>query len=1001
MGSPSTSSQSRRWADYTDDEEEEVSRRSYCEVLRSGTPPDGSGAGVTPSPPSVRSGARSPPLAPSGVVPPVAAAAVGGRWAVDDSTRRLASLVAPPSQAPAPAARDSSSGAGPWMSARGRKRSCNQPATLPAWTVRSGIPTNLAGACFNCTRTCHISAECTYETVCLRCGEEGHHARECPQNRRAGGDRRGGRGHGPVVPVHQRLGPRVQERVTDATRDVVPPDNGEPRVEAGTSAPAQERYRIPAHQRLGLGAPQLHRSARSPSPPPVESVGSRIPAHQRLGERGRDQPPPPPVQEAAGSSSRHAARGRPAGGGLSGRGASAARSPAADRNASPARSPRPTADVHDGRASSRSGREKMPRWAAVESVFVPRSGEINAAEAALRYALVAFVSGKRAYIPLSEAGAALAARVPRAEDNFTVHRAWPADFLFVCSSRRVRDEVMAADATHGRDFSLRFTPWNRQLQAMQCRMRFRAHFELKGVPALAWNRSTATAVLSSNAWVECLGAATANREDLGRFQVVAWTNDVSVFPKEKEMLIEEPDDLMEEDEGMVLPGDALTPLENNMLRYLVSIRVAHAEDMLPADEDGDGRDDGAGDEGDGRCDRDSRGGHDGRGGHEGRRREEERGWGCERGNHRSHSRSRHEDALRRRPPGGGWGGSRPVAINTEREVTPWPEVEDEVDVESAAAVAAGRGPMSLSAESSPRMHATTRVGPGLEPLHGATGRASPGPPRGDTWKVKQDMPGRFLHSGPTSAVQSVSGHTLDQRRSGSPTPELTRAPVEEDDWEEGEYRAESLFESVVKSSEVPSSCQAAAQDRHQNCQLSDSGLLSSPTSNLRGWPSPDDSVASVQRSFPRSAFEVFPVSISPSDKGFGVGPRAVDFVKEGMGQDLALFRDACKRPISPVLGRPARRCRQKKIYSGPVRRSGRIRGRFVASTPIRQQQRALMVKLGIAHEGETIGDEALDAYLDLFSRPFRPQHLDVVLRLFGWTSEDLPLSTDAPVDCLM
>ncbi|KAM0910367.1 hypothetical protein ACQ4PT_014200 [Festuca glaucescens] len=446
---------------------------------------------------------------------------------------------------------------------------------LPAWTICSGLPTNLAGACFNCTRTCHISAECTYETVCLRCGEEGHHARSCPQNRRAGGDRRGGRGQGPLapsgLPAHQRLGPWEPEPAAAAARPQTPLASRELRVEGGAGntpelpvEPVRARYRIPAHQRLGLVTSPPCR-VRSPSPPPVESAGSRIPAHQRL--RGRDPPAPPPVREATGSSSRPPARERSAGAGSRDRGAA---------------------------TGSRPRQEGLARGAVVDKVFVPRSDEINAAEAALRYALVAFVSGKRAYITLSEAGVALAARVPRVEENFTVHRSWPADFLFVCSSRRVRDEIMAADAAHGRDFSLRFSPWNRQLQAMQCRMHYRAHFELQGVPAHAWNRTTATAVLCSDAWVECLGTSTANREDLGHFRVVAWTNDVSVFPKVMEMLIEEPDDQMEEDEGLVLLGTALIPLEKNMLRYQITVRVAHAKDMLPVDEDDDRRDDGAG-----------------------------------------------------------------------------------------------------------------------------------------------------------------------------------------------------------------------------------------------------------------------------------------------------------------------------------------------------------------------------------------------------------------------
>jgi hypothetical protein len=59
-----------------------------------------------------------------------------------------------------------------------------------------------------------------------------------------------------------------------------------------------------------------------------------------------------------------------------------------------------------------------------------------------------------------------------------------------------------------------------------------------------------------------------------------------------------------------------------------------------------------------------------------------------------------------------------------------------------------------------------------------------------------------------------------------------------------------------------------------------------------------------------------------------------------------------------------------------------------------------LIRLGIAREREVIGDDALDAYLDLFTRPFRQQHLDVVLRLFRWTPTDLQSAYDAPVECL-
>jgi hypothetical protein len=59
--------------------------------------------------------------------------------------------------------------------------------------------------------------------------------------------------------------------------------------------------------------------------------------------------------------------------------------------------PAPVGPDHGGDAVRQ---DVLARGAVVGRVFIPRSEEIDAAEDALRYALVAFVSGKRAYVAL-------------------------------------------------------------------------------------------------------------------------------------------------------------------------------------------------------------------------------------------------------------------------------------------------------------------------------------------------------------------------------------------------------------------------------------------------------------------------------------------------------------------------------------------------------------------------------------------------------------------------
>jgi hypothetical protein len=56
-----------------------------------------------------------------------------------------------------------------------------------------------------------------------------------------------------------------------------------------------------------------------------------------------------------------------------------------------------------------------------------------------------------------------------------------------------------------------------------------------------------------------------------------------------------------------------------------------------------------------------------------------------------------------------------------------------------------------------------------------------------------------------------------------------------------------------------------------------------------------------------------------------------------------------------------------------------------------------MLQLGIAREGEVIGDDALSAYIALFSKPLSQEHITACLALFVWLPNALP-TVDGVVD---
>lgn len=73
------------------------------------------------------------------------------------------------------------------------------------------------------------------------------------------------------------------------------------------------------------------------------------------------------------------------------------------------------------------------------------------------------------------------------------------------------------------------------------------------------------------------------------------------------------------------------------------------------------------------------------------------------------------------------------------------------------------------------------------------------------------------------------------------------------------------------------------------------------------------------------------------------------------------------------------------------RRSVRLARGLGRGSAASKQQQAIIRKLCLANEGEFISDEALQAYVELFSRPLTDTHITAVLALFGWEPSILPL----------
>ncbi|KAM0924081.1 hypothetical protein ACQ4PT_005079 [Festuca glaucescens] len=290
---------------------------------------------------------------------------------------------------------------------------------------------------------------CKGKRRCLICKREFHVARQC------------------TAPVAGAVA--VGAPPPPSRSGVVPP---QPQVTQAPPAPAPRPPPPPAQPRAGPS---------SELAPAREPVGPhRIPAHQRLGfggdvgaAAGRQGADRPSIKERLGvweQGVASEARGRdvvaPASEMPFERGLRRERD---IRVASPRRPEDVAAGdslydsvlrreqvLHDAALSSMvCAAEVEAARPTAERCIIYRTAEVDAAERALWWGLVAFVSGRRRSVSCAVASAAVLERFPELEGRFSVHRFWPADLLFVFDSRASRDVVLSANPFDGRDFSLR------------------------------------------------------------------------------------------------------------------------------------------------------------------------------------------------------------------------------------------------------------------------------------------------------------------------------------------------------------------------------------------------------------------------------------------------------------------------------------------------------------------------------------------------------------------
>jgi hypothetical protein len=122
----------------------------------------------------------------------------------------------------------------------------------------------------------------------------------------------------------------------------------------------------------------------------------------------------------------------------------------------------------------------------VADCIIQRDAGIYAAESALRFAVVAQVSGGDNVFATADVHSAIAASTGTAPAELSVKPFYPHEFLILCGSQATRDRVLTATPLPMWNTSLVLCPWTRITHAELSVLLFKVNLAIEGLPPHIW-----------------------------------------------------------------------------------------------------------------------------------------------------------------------------------------------------------------------------------------------------------------------------------------------------------------------------------------------------------------------------------------------------------------------------------------------------------------------------------------------------------------------------------